>query len=215
MIDTIIFDAEGVVIDTEPIWDKAEAEFLRRRGLVYDRTQIKHLLSGRSISEGAEILRTTFGLTGDLPSLVAERIDLVRAQLERQVAFIPGFPEFFHKIQPAFKTAIATAMAEELLATVDRRLGLRRLFAGKVFSLANVGYRSKPNPDLFLYASAQLGSNPATCLVIEDAPHGVEAARRAGMKCVALATTYEAALLSRADLVVHSFSQINPASLCG
>ena len=55
MIDTIIFDGEGIVVDTETIWDKGQEEFLRRRGFVYDRERIKPLLTGRSLAEGVEV----------------------------------------------------------------------------------------------------------------------------------------------------------------
>jgi beta-phosphoglucomutase-like phosphatase (HAD superfamily) len=74
-----------------------------------------------------------------------------------------------------------------------------------------VGHRSKPNPDIFLHAASRLDAKPENCLVIEDAPHGVEAAKRAGMKCIALTTTYDRQILCNADLVVDSFAQIEPA----
>jgi beta-phosphoglucomutase len=79
--------------------------------------------------------------------------------------------------------------------------------------LIAVGYRSKPNPDIFLHAANRLGVRPENCVVIEDAPHGVEGARRAGMKSIALTTTYERSTLSQADVVVDSFAQINLAVL--
>ncbi len=208
MTDTIIFDAEGVVIDTEPMWDKAQEEFLRRRGATYDRDKLKHLLSGRSALEGMEITKTECGISGDTQLLAEERMELVRQQLEEHVGFIAGFMEFFQRVQPAYKTCIATAMAEELLRIADRRLGLSDLFGGKIFLLAAVGFRSKPNPDLFLHGASRLGSKPETCIVIEDAPHGVEAARRAGMRCIAITTTYDRRKLSGAERVVDSFAEI-------
>jgi beta-phosphoglucomutase-like phosphatase (HAD superfamily) len=211
MINTVIFDAEGVVVDTEKMWDQAQEEFLRRRGRRYERKKIKHRLSGKSQAEAIEILKTEYGLSGDTPSLANERRELVRRQLAEQVKFVAGFREFFQRIQPAYQTCIATAMPEDLLAVVDGQLGLSKLFGGRIYSLIAVGHRSEPNPDLFLYAADQLGAKPAECVVIEDVPHGVEAARRAGMKCIALTTTYDRQTLSNADVVVDSFAQINLA----
>ncbi|MCF8107069.1 MAG: HAD family phosphatase [Desulfohalobiaceae bacterium] len=72
---------------------------------------------------------------------------------------------------------------------------------------------SKPNPDLFLYAAEALGSDPGRCLVIEDAPHGIEAAHRAGMACIGIASTYPPGRLNRADAVVKHFSDIDLRSL--
>ncbi len=208
MIDTILFDAEGVVIDTEPMWDLAQKEFLRRRGVIYDRDKLKHLLSGRTAVEAIEVTKVECGISGDTQALHEERMELIRRQLEEHAGFIPGFMEFFQRVRPAFKTCIATAMAGELLRIVDQRLELSALFGGRVFSLATLGLPSKPNPDIFLHAAHQLGSTPGTCLVIEDAPHGVEAARRAGMKCIAITTTYDRARLRAADRVVDSFAEI-------
>ncbi len=208
MIDAILFDAEGVVIDTEPMWDRAQEEFLRRRGAIYDRDKLKHLLSGRSALEGIEITKVECGISGDARLLSEERMELVRRQLEEHVGFVAGFMEFFQRVRPAYKTCIATAMAGELLRISDRRLELSALFGGRIFSLAALGLPSKPNPDIFLHAARQLGSTPETCLVIEDAPHGVEAARRAGMRCIAITTTYDREKLRGADRVVDSFAEI-------
>lgn len=201
------------MVDTEKTWDRAQDEFLRRHGLHYDREKTKHLLSGKSQTEAIEILRAEYGLAGDIQSLIRERLELVRRQLAEQVEFIPGFRDFHRKIPPTVKTCIATAMPEDLLEIVDARLGLSKLFTGRIYSLMHVGQRSKPNPDLFLYAAGRLAARPEHCAVIEDAPHGVEAAHRAGMKCIALTTTYDRQKLSQADLVVDGFDQIDLATL--
>jgi beta-phosphoglucomutase len=212
-ITTIIFDADGVVIDSEKIWDEAQAEFSRRRGIPYERAKIKPLLAGTSQAEAMAIFKKEYGLSEDAQSLADERMALVKRGFENGVDFMSGFHEFFQRVRSNYRTCIATSMPEELLAIVDGRLGLSRLFGGRIFSLIAVGYRSKPNPDIFLHAAQQLGAEPANCLVIEDAPHGVEAARRAGMKCIGLATTFDRQTLSRADRVVDSFAQIDLAAV--
>ncbi len=129
------------------------------------------------------------------------------------VSFIAGFEDFFARTRRCFETAMATAMDEELFSVADRKLSLRALFQSRVVTLTDVSYRSKPNPDLFLEAARRAGSEPATCVVIEDAPHGIEAARRAGMASVGLATTYDPSLLSAADLVVRSFDELSLEAL--
>lgn len=209
MLDTIIFDAEGVVVDSEAIWDSGQTEFLRRRGHAYDRERIKPLLTGRSVAEGVRVLQQAYGFGGDVEAQARERIDIVRRLFLEETRFIPGFVEFFARVRGRYKTCIATAMAPELLPLVDRRLGLSSLFGERIFTLADVGYRAKPEPDLFLHAARQLGSEARHCVVIEDAPHGVEAARRAAMRCIALTTTYEAGLLQAADQVVNEFAAID------
>lgn len=208
-ISAILFDADGVVIDSEKIWDSAQATFSRRHDIPYEREKIKPLMAGRSQAEAIEILKKQYGLVGDSRSLANERMELVKREFAKGVEFVPGFRKFFQRVREDHQTCIATSMPEELLTIVDGRLGLAKLFGGQIFSLIAVGYRSKPNPDLFLHAASQLGAEPANCLVIEDAPNGVEAARRAGMKCVALTTTFGRETLQHADRIVDSFAQID------
>lgn len=208
MIDTVIFDAEGVVIDTEPIWDKGQVEFLRRRGLVYDRASLKPLLTGTSVVEGVRIMQRQYGFGGDPDTLAAERMDIIEDLLRRETDFIPGFTAFFERVRHTRKTCIATAMAPSLFTLVDATLGLTERFGGRIFTVADVMGKGKPHPDLFLHAMTRLGSEPSRCLVIEDAPLGIEAARRGGMRSVGITTTYPRELLSQADLVVDAFDDI-------
>ncbi len=93
-----------------------------------------------------------------------------------------------------------------LLTRVDRRLGLSKLFDGRIYTLADVNFRSKPNPDIFLYAAQRLKSKPENCLVIEDAPYGIRAAKRAGMQCLAITTTYPEEKLQEADIIIDNYS---------
>src|SRR5882724_9109036 len=98
-MDTIIFDAEGVIVDTEPIWDKAQEEFLRQRGFVYNREKTKPLLAGRSMVEGVRIMQEQYGFGGDLQKLGEERVSLAKLLLSKELNFIPGFVEFFAKVR--------------------------------------------------------------------------------------------------------------------
>lgn len=209
MIDTIIFDAEGVVIDSEAIWDKGQDEFLRRRGIVYRREVVKHLLTGRSLVDGVRVMQKLYGFAGDPEKLARERKEIVKSFFKNEVVFINGFESFYGKIQEKYRTCVATSLDPELLAIIDGQLNLSYLFRGNLFSIAEVGYRAKPHPDLFLYAADKLNTPVTNCLVIEDAPHGIEAAKRAGMRCVALTTTYDRARLGQADVVVDAYEQID------
>ena len=207
-IEAILFDAEGVVIDTEAVWDHGQRVFLERRGLVYDRERIKPLLTGRSLVDGARVMQRELGFSGDPEALAVERLEIVRELLVEEARFMEGFEAFFETVRGRYRCCVATALERSLLAAVDRKLGLSELFDGQLFSIADVENRSKPDPALFLFAAERLGVRPERCLVIEDAPNGIEAARRAGMRCVGLTSTYEAARLAAADWVVDSFAEI-------
>jgi len=209
MVDTIIFDSEGIVIDTESIWDKSQEEFLKRRGCTYNREKIKPLLTGRTVAEGVEVLKHEYGFTGDTDQLAKERTDIVRDLFSHEVNYIDGFLEFYNSVvSQGYKTCIATAMDKELVDLIDQRLGLKELFHGQIYTPTDVENKSKPNPDLFLYAAKKLGSLPKQCLVIEDSPLGISAAINAKMRCIAITTTYPRSLLTEADVIVNSYSEI-------
>ncbi|HEY4573684.1 MAG TPA: HAD family phosphatase [Thermoanaerobaculia bacterium] len=185
MIEAILFDCDGVVLDSETIWDQCEAEFLRRRGIAFDLARTKPLITGLGQRAGVLLLQEQYGVEGDPDALVAERLEIIRGLFEREVRFTAGFPEFFEaRVRGRYATCIATSMPEELFAVADRRLGISRFFGSRVYFPSHVGGRAKPAPDLFLYAAGQLGFPPDRCLVIEDSPRGIEAARRAGMQRV-------------------------------
>jgi beta-phosphoglucomutase len=213
LITTIIFDAEGVIIDTEIVWDKAQEEFLRRRGLKYQRDKIKPLITGKSQLEGIKVLIKECRISGDPETLKSERLNIMKDLLESNVDYVKGFREFFNRIRIGYKTCIASSMDQGLLTIIDRRLGLTELFDKRIYTIEEAGCASKPDPCIFLYAARKLNSLPQDCVVIEDSPYGIEAAKRAGMRCIALTTTYDRETLIGADLIVDSFSEIDQESL--
>ena len=77
MIDTIIFDADGVILDSEKLWDKGQKEFLKRRGFKYDRDKLKHLMTSTSPAEGVLVMQHHYGFTGDPDVLARERIEIL------------------------------------------------------------------------------------------------------------------------------------------
>jgi beta-phosphoglucomutase len=211
MIEAILFDCDGVILDSEDTWSLCEAEFLLRRGLVFDSERTKPLITGLGEMDSLRLLQEQYGFAGDLEALARERSGIIREMFAREVRFTAGFLEFFQdKVQGRFKICIATSMSEEIFAVVDRKLGLSQLFDGRVYFPSHVGGRAKPEPDLFLYAAAQLESPPERCMVLEDSPRGIEAARRAGMTVVGLATTHGREMLTAADRVVGTFAEIVP-----
>lgn len=210
VVKALLFDAEGVVVDTESIWDAAQRELLARRGRVYDRDRTKRHLTGRSSAEGIRIIAEHYDLDEDPDLLAGERLELVH-RLAGEVRFMPGFTAFYAAVRARYRTALATSMDPSLFESVERQLNLRRLFDQQVFLLSG-SVRAKPHPDLFLRAASGLHVDPGRCVVFEDSPHGVEAAHRAGMLCVGMATTYGPEVLAAADLVVSSFEQLDPRS---
>jgi beta-phosphoglucomutase-like phosphatase (HAD superfamily) len=207
-IKFLIFDLEGVIINSEPAWEGVDNEFLRRRNIPYDIEEVKPLVMGRSLVDGARALQEKYGFDGDPEALGQERRDLAKVHLQAEIDFMPGFMEFFTATASKYPRAIATALERDFLAAIDAKLHLSEMFNGYVYSIEDIGFISKPNPDIFLYAAKNLGADPDECLVIEDAPNGVVAAKAAGMQCVAITNTVSKERLVGADQIIDTYSAI-------
>lgn len=208
MLKAIIFDCDGVIIDSETAWDRGQEIFLKRRNLDYHREELKPLLTGQSMVDGVKTMKKLYGFDGDDQQLAKEREEIVNELLKNSVGFIPGFLEFYNQIQNKYLTAVATSLSKGMLKDLSERLLLNKLFGEHLYSIEDVGSRSKPDPAIFLYAAEKLGVKPEECAVIEDSPYGISAAKAGGMYCFGLATTYPPERLRQADQIVNSFSEI-------
>jgi beta-phosphoglucomutase-like phosphatase (HAD superfamily) len=215
MIKAVIFDAEGVIIDTHPLWIKGDLEFISKKSPGKNRPEIYESnivakIVGRSVVDGARIMQEVLGFPGDPEELAKERIEIMDKLFRGNIEFIPGFEEFFNtKIKGKFKTAVGTAIRKEFLNLVEEKLPIKNFFGDNIFHISEVGNVSKPSPDIFLHAAMKLGTKPEDCVVFEDAPNGIEAAKRAGMKAIGITTTFKADLLKDADLIVNNFTEID------
>jgi beta-phosphoglucomutase-like phosphatase (HAD superfamily) len=204
----ILFDLEGTVIDTEYIWDEVDVEFLGRRGHTYNQATTKHHLMGKNLAGAIDKLKDLYGFEGHTSELADERRQIFGALLEREIDYIPGFLAAYRSLKPIYLTAIATSMERRFIAQADHKLGLTALFDTHIYSIEDIGFVAKPQPDIFLHAAAGLGLAPSQCLVIEDAPNSIEAAHRAGMACIALTTSTTRAHLQAADYIVDTYSDV-------
>lgn len=208
-IEAVIFDLEGVIIDSELyVWDKVGEIFLKRRGLTYNKDATKPLMMGRTLEEGIGIWQQHYGFGGDIEELTQERREIAAKIFKEEIPFIPGFTDFYQTIKDKYKTAVATSLERQFLEALERKMDLSNMFNGHVYSIEDIGMISKPSPDIYLYAANKLGVLPIVCVGIEDAPNGIEALKKAGMRSIAITTSTTREKLTGADLVVDSFSQI-------
>lgn len=204
MLKAIIFDLEGVVVDSEKLWDRCAVIFLGNHGFKYEREPHKPLLMGKTLEEGVEIWKKEIGLKGDTKKLAQERRDIIR-EMYYETNFIPGFLDFFNKVKDKYKIGVGSSIERTFLEIVDNKLGITKLFNNHVYSIADIGFISKPNPDIFLFVAKKIGVNPKDCVVFEDSPNGVRAAKNAGMMCVATTNTTTSDLLKEADIIIDSW----------
>lgn len=177
-----IFDIDGTIIDSMPFHGRSWQVFLERRGVRYEGETFLRATAGRT---GVEIMREMFGSMSDEAALalVHEKEDVYRELFRPAFREIAGFREFARAARAAgVRIACATAGDAKNIAFAVEGLGM----AGEFDALAGAHdvARGKPNPDLFLLAAERMGADPARCIVFEDAPLGIEGARRAGMHAV-------------------------------
>jgi len=177
----VIFDCDGVLVDSEPISLRLLVETLAGAGLRLEPEEVHDRFLGKSLATTREILAAHYGLTLGEDALADMRRRLYAA-FRAELRPVPHVAGTLATLPCPFCVASSSQPERiELSLTVT---GLWSYFAGRAFSATMVS-RGKPAPDLFLYASGSLGYTPSACLVVEDSPAGVTAARSAGMRVVA------------------------------
>jgi HAD superfamily hydrolase (TIGR01509 family) len=177
----VIFDCDGVLVDSEPIAERVLLETLEAAGLALDPGVARDRFLGRSLASVRAILAAEFGLALSDAALAAMRARL-HAAFRAELRPIPGVAATLAALQAAF--CVASSSQPERIELSLRVTGLWPAFAGRAFSAVEVA-RGKPAPDLFLHAAARMGYPAPACLVVEDSPAGVRAAKAAGMAVAA------------------------------
>ena len=176
----VIFDCDGVLVDSEPIINRAHAEVLTACGYPITEKALVERFCGMSDREMLEIIEREWGRA--LPASYAERVgSMIEAGFRQSLAPIEGVPEI-----PDSLTLPVCVASRSSLEQIRQKLaitGLLGRFGEHLFSAAMVA-RGKPAPDLFLYAAQDLMTAPDRCLVIEDSPAGIDAALAAGMTAI-------------------------------
>lgn len=176
-IDLIIFDCDGVLVDSEPLSMGVLIAAIAAQGITVDPAEAYRDYLGRSLGSISDSLRGTHGMPLGAAALESMRRDLY-ATYRRDLKPSPGIGEVLDTIGIPF--CVASSSSVERIELSLELTGLLPRFAGRIFSSAMVAH-GKPAPDLFLHAAAALGVRPGRCLVIEDSPAGITAARAAGM----------------------------------
>jgi HAD superfamily hydrolase (TIGR01509 family) len=175
--DVVIFDCDGVLVDSEAIALSRTRASLARLGLDLDENETRDLFLGVSAQSMRAIAERTLGarLPPDFqPELARE----ILKDFERELKGMEGIGEAVAAL--GARVCVASSSTPERIRASLRIVGYADLFEPNVFSAAEVA-RGKPEPDLFLHAARCLGAEPGACLVVEDSVPGVTAARRAGM----------------------------------
>jgi HAD superfamily hydrolase (TIGR01509 family) len=182
-VELVVFDCDGVLVDSERLSVRVEVGLLAELGWPLDAAEVIARFMGRSEAFMFSAIRAQLGER--LPEGWEERFHLgYQAAFDAELAPVAGIVEALDAI--TIPTCVASSSGHERIRATLGRTGLYERFAGRIFSATEVE-RGKPAPDLFLHAAARLGVEPAACAVVEDSVYGVEAARAAGMRAFAFA----------------------------
>lgn len=214
MLQAVIFDMDGVLIDSEPGHMALEQAMFRELGLCITEAE-HHGYVGLSSPAMWQRIIEKHGLKAEATALAAEEtdryLDLLRSGSIGEA--IPGVIPLIQSLAGAgIPLAVASSAGRAAIACTLDRLGLNHVFSAIVSSEEVLC--AKPAPDLFLAAAERLGVTPKGCLVLEDSANGVEGARRAAMTAVGYLSPHSGQQdLSRAHLVLHSLDGLDAAAL--
>lgn len=194
-VEAFIFDMDGTMIDSMPWHARSWVEFVARHGLKLDVTDILARTTGRT---GTECMRELFERElsdAECQTLVHEKEEIYRAMFSDNFTEVAGFSAFAKAaVARGLKVAVGTAGDKHNIEFAMSRLKMDPLPLAIVGG--DEGFAGKPTPEIFLEAARRIGVAPERCIVFEDAPFGIEAARRGGMRAVAVCSTHTVAELA-------------------
>jgi HAD superfamily hydrolase (TIGR01509 family) len=211
-IHAVIFDMDGVLADSEPILNAAAMAMFKEKGLGVQPTDFLPFVgAGEDRYIGGVAEKYHFPL--DLPAAKKRTyeiyLDLVPSQLE---AF-HGAHDLVYACRKADLYVAVASSADKIKVVANlQKISLPPEFWDAAVVADDVR-RQKPAPDIFLAAAKKLNANPSSCVVVEDAVNGIQAAKAAGMRCIAIASTFPATRLQEADIVRNKISQVKLSDL--
>jgi len=218
MLRAVIFDFNGIIVDDEPIHFKLFQRVLGEEGITLTEEDYyaRYLGFDDRGAFSAGYQEKNRSLSDDkLAELVARKAEYYQEAIRNQVAIFPGVHVLIAALAPQLPLAVASGALRAEIETILSTAALLHYFT--VIVAAEDVAHGKPEPEIFLKALEQLNVrrgnrntiNAADCLVIEDSKEGIKAARRAGMKCLAVTNSHPVELLSGADAVVTSLEEID------
>ena len=182
-ISAVVFDLDGVLIDSEPIWDRVRRDYVESAGGSW-REDSQRVMMGMSTQEWSGYSSRDLGV-GQAPEEVAEAVIAEMAAVYgEQPPLLPGAVPAVRALAAAYLLGLATSSPRELIGTVLRAAGLASAFSATV-STEELAH-GKPAPDVYLEVARRLGVDPGRCAAVEDSANGLRAAAAAGMRVVAI-----------------------------
>lgn len=210
-VEAVLFDMDGVLVDTEPWWQSVRVAFAEARGRTWTDADGRACI-GVNTREWATIMRDHLAIDDSLDEIESEVLGaLVARYAAEPTPSIPGAADNVRRIAADVPIALASGAHRSLIDAALAAIGLTGVF-GAVVSADEVA-RGKPAPDVYLEAARRLGVAPAGCLVVEDSGNGVRAGKAAGMRVVLVPNQHalpDVVTAAAADAVLESLDDLHP-----
>lgn len=211
----VVFDLDGVLIQSEEVWDAVRERYVRERGGRYDE-EVQRAMMGMSAPEWSRYLHEEAGVPDEPEAINRDVVERMLEAYRRELPLLPGAEQAVRRAAAAFPLGLASSSNREVFEAVLALAGLTECFAATVSSEEVV--RGKPAPDVYLEAARRLGVAAERCAAIEDSHAGIRSAKAAGMRVVALPNASyppDEEALALADAVVGSLDELTTAVLHG
>jgi HAD superfamily hydrolase (TIGR01509 family) len=208
-IDAVIFDLDGVLIDSETIWSDVRREFAQSHGGKWP-PDAQEQMMGMSTPEWAGFMHDALRVALSVDEIVAGVVDEMAQRIGREPPLLPGAADAVRRLASRWPLGLASSSPARVIATVLGVSGLHAVFE-VALSTEETGGRGKPAPDVYLEVAARLGVEPRRSAAVEDSTNGLRSARAAGMRVIAvpnLAYPPDPEELARAAVVIHSLDQL-------
>ena len=208
MIKAVVFDMDGVLIDSEPVWERVRREFVAEHGGRWPEDAQDRMM-GMSTAEWSAYISEDFGLRLPAPRVAELVIAAMAAEYQAHLPLLPGAVGAVRDLSARWPLAVASSAPKSLIEAVLDISGLRPAFAAAVSS--EEVPRGKPAPDVYLEAAARLQEPPASCAAVEDSSNGLRAAAAAGCAVIAVPRPEyppAADALGQASVVLDSLTEL-------
>ena len=210
MIEAVVFDLDGVLLDSEEVWDAARKELAAERGRPWPEQASRDMM-GMSSLEWSRYMHDVVGLPEPPEEISAEVVRRLEEIYRRELPLIDGAIEAVERLAERWPLGLASSSNRELIDLVFELSGLTRCFRVTVSS--EEVPRGKPAPDVYLEAARRLGVSPARCAAVEDSENGIRSAKAAGMSVLVIPNLVYPpadAALALADDVLTSIKELTP-----
>jgi HAD superfamily hydrolase (TIGR01509 family) len=209
-ITAVVLDMDGVLIDSEQLWDEVREQLARERGgRWHERAQAD--MMGMSSTEWSRYMHDVIRLAEPPEEINAEVVRRLLARYRESLPLMPGAVAAVERLAAQWPLGLASSSNREVIDAVLELAGIAHLFRATVSS--EEVEHGKPAPDVYLEAARRLGVDPTSCAAVEDSANGIRSARAAGMRVIAIPNLHyppSEDVLALADVVLHSLDELTP-----